>query len=133
MNFFVTENTFCCSVTGCLCKGEKVLVFKELFLLVSWLPNATWRRCHFFFLWLFLLIFSDFLGYHTLHGGDVTFSMVFPFDFLRFSRLPNVKQQSNYLFLLKIILRKRTKKRFASIVDFKQKKENNSKNESLGP
>ena len=48
---------------GVFVEEKKGFVLKELFLLVSWLPNATWGRCHFFFFFLF---------------------MAFPFDFLKF-------------------------------------------------
>ena len=74
---------------GLFLEEKKGLVFKEHFLLVSWLPNVTWRRCHFFFIflffvWLFLLIFSNFLGYQTQHGGDVTFLWLFLLIFSNF-------------------------------------------------
>ena len=126
---------------GVFVEEKKGFVFKELFhwfLGCQTLPRGDVTFFYFLFIYLFFFmafrfVFLKFSWLSKLHGGDVTFSMAFPFDFLRFSRLPNIKQQSNYLFLLKIILRKRTKKSFASIVDFKQKKEKNSKNESLGP
>ena len=40
---------------GLFLEEKKGLVFKEHFLLVSWLPNVTWRRCHFFILFYFFL------------------------------------------------------------------------------
>ena len=80
---------------GLFLEEKKGLVFKEHFLLVSWLPNVTWRRCHFYFLFFFCMAFPfDFLKFSWLSNTTwrrCDFSMAFPFDFLKFSQLPHLK------------------------------------------